>query len=181
MRLAGTLPLMRAYRAFPKQSGAIDSQTQQVLDQNRLTSDRATYWMAATQFEGDQIEACAGTLKTYNRDFPLGQMREAAGMRLAACFMKAQQLEAASQILEKIEPGPNQLRRHLLSRRLIELHQQIGNPTSDSPSEPVKPVEPAVPPSTPLEAGPQSEPPAKDAAEAAVPPPPPQAEPIPSP
>ncbi len=127
----GYLPMLGAHKSAPK-SGIINGRTQHAMDQNRLVSDRATYWMAATQFENGDISACAGTLRRYAQDFPLGEMREAAALRLAACLAKAQEYAAASQILAGIGPGNNQRRRLLLAKRLAELQGAKGETPAQS-------------------------------------------------
>ncbi len=131
--IGGYLPMMGAHLAAPKLSGKIDGATQVAMDRNRAVSDKATYWMASTQFENHDMDACARTLKRYARYFPLGERREAAAMRLAATLTQAQQFESASQVLAGIGPGPHQARRMLLIRRLLELSRQ-PNPTSETPS-----------------------------------------------
>ena len=153
--IGGYLPLMRSYLATPSKSGKIDGATQIAMDRNRVVSDKATYWMAATQFENNDIEACTRTLKRYSLDFPLGERREAAAMRLAACHMKNEQFEAAAQVLAGIGPGPNQIRRMLLVRRILELSEKLSPapvepPTETLPQPPVvAPVGGAVPPAPP--------------------------------
>ena len=127
--------MMGAHKSAPK-SGVINGRTQQAMDLNRLVSDRATYWMAATQFENGDISACDRTLRRYAQDFPLGEMREAAALRLAACLAKAQEYDTASQILAGIGPGNNQRRRLLLAKRLAELQEAKGAAPAETPAEP---------------------------------------------
>lgn len=134
--IQGYLPMLRAHLAAPKLSGKIDSATQAAMDRNRIVSDKATYWMAATQFEDNELKACVDTLKRYARDFPLGEMREAAAMRLAASFLRSQQFDPALQVLDKIGPGPNQTRKMLLARRLLELSPQPSPPPETPPTDP---------------------------------------------
>jgi hypothetical protein len=116
--IAGYLPLQRVHLASPS---IVNAEVQAALDQNRRVADKATYWMAATQFEGNKLDGCVGTLQTYAKNFPLGEMGEAVAMRLSACLMKSQEYGAAAQILEGIGPGPNLHRRKLLARRLREM------------------------------------------------------------
>ena len=103
------------------------------MDRNRIVADKATYWMAATQFESNNISACGDTLKRYAKKFPLGEMREAAAMRVAACLVKAQEHGPAAQLLLEIGPGPHELRRKLLARRLLELSQKPEPAPANSP------------------------------------------------
>lgn len=139
--IRGYLPMMGAHLAFPKLSRKIDGTTQATMDRNRVASDKATYWMASTQFENHEIGACVRTLSRYARTFPLGEMREAAALRLAACFLSTQEYEPALQELEKIGPGPNQIRKLLLARRLVELSQQ-SSPPAETPSTDPAPTAP---------------------------------------
>lgn len=137
--IEGYLFLLGAYLSAPPQGSPISGPIQEAMDRNRIVSDKATYWMASTQFEINKIDACIGTLNRYKKNFPLGEMREAAAMRLAACLMKSQEHAMAAQVLEGIGPGPNQWRRKLLARRLRELSQTPG----------ATPTKPPAPTSTP--------------------------------
>ena len=128
--IAGYLPLLRVHLASPS---IVNAEVQAALDQNRSVADKATYWMAATQFEGNKLEACAGTLQAYAKNFPLGEMGEAAAMRLSACLMKSQQYGPAAQILEGIGPGPQLIRRKLLTRRLREMSQSPESTPATTP------------------------------------------------
>ena len=132
--IGGYLPMIRAHRSAPRSGVPIDGAMRLVMDQNRIVADKATYWMASTQFENNDLAACLGTLNLYAKDFPLGVMREAAAMRQAACLEKTEKYEESAQILTGFGPGPNQLRRTLLARRLRELK---GVPEA----EPAAPVE----------------------------------------
>jgi len=171
--IGGYLPMLRAHRLAPKNGGRIDATIQVAMDQNRLVADRAIYWMASTQFENDDLDACSGTLRQYAKDFPLGEMREAAAMRQAACLEKAEKYEEAAQILTGFGPGPNQVRRALLARRLLELK---GPSAVAPPAEPAaEPTAPAAEPTPPAASTPEKTPSAGEA----IPPPPPQAEALP--
>ena len=128
--IAGYLPLLRVHLASPS---IVNAEVQAALDQNRSVADKATYWMAATQFEGNKLEACVGTLTAYAKNFPLGEMGEAAAMRLSACLMKSQQYGPAAQILEGIGPGPQLIRRKLLTRRLREMSQSPESTPAATP------------------------------------------------
>lgn len=153
--VAGYLPLLKVHLASPS---IVNAEVQAALDQNRRVADRATYWMAATQYEGNKLTACVGTLQSYAKNFPLGEMGEAAAMRLSACLMKSQEYGPAAQILEGIGPGPNLNRRKLLARRLRELGPSPGStPTEPQPPAPAPvPASETIPPPPPrAEAGQQ--------------------------
>ncbi len=132
--IAGYLPLLGAYLSAPPQGSPISGPMQEAMDRNRIVSDKATYWMASTQFENNKLDACLGTLSRYKKNFPLGDMREAAAMREAACLMKVQKYALAAQVLEGIGPGPHQVRRNLLARRLRELSQSRGATPAEPPA-----------------------------------------------
>ena len=132
--IEGYLPLMYVHLATPRSGTAINAPIQAALDQNRGVGDKAMSWMAATQFENNKFEACQGTLKLYSKNFPLGEMREAAAMRLAACHIKTQEYAMASQVLKGIEPGSNQFLRKLLIRRLSELSQPLERTQTEPPA-----------------------------------------------
>ncbi len=143
--IQGYLPMMGAHLASPKLSRKIDGATQAAMDLNRMVSDKATYWMASTQFEDHEIEAAVRTLKRYARDFPLGAMREAAAMRLADCLLRTQQFDPALQVLDQVGPGPYQTRKLLLTRRLLELSQQSSPPAVTPPRDPTPAPAPTPP------------------------------------
>ena len=131
--IQGYLPMQGVHQSAPPAGTPIDAAMQAAMDRNRIVADKATYWMAATQFESNNVSACAGTLKRYAKNFPLGELREAAAMRLAACLVKAQEYGPAAQILLEIGPGPHELRRKLLARRLLELSQKPGPTPANTP------------------------------------------------
>ncbi len=154
--IEGYIPLLKVHMASPP---VVNAEIQAALEQNLRVADRATYWMAATQFENNKLPACVSTLKSYAKNFPLGEMGEATAMRLSACLMKSQEYAAAAQILEGIGPGPNLLRRKLLARRLREMSQMQGatpaaNPTGPQPS-PSAPANDTIPPPPMAEAIPK--------------------------
>lgn len=136
--IQGYLPLTRAH--IPPRNFDINAEIQQVLDKNRVVADWATYWLASTQYENKDIPACADTIRRYRRDFALGEMTEAALMRLAACLVGSQENQAALEVLKALGPGPNQWRRALLARRLEQLTSGTA-PAADA----AKPVTPAAP------------------------------------
>lgn len=115
------LPMLRSHRIVPKNPSLVDARIRDLMDQNRLVADRAIYWMAATQFENDDFSACNGTLRMYNREFPLGQMREVATLRMAACLAHEQKWAEAAQLLDDFGSGPQLQRRRLLARRYREV------------------------------------------------------------
>jgi len=159
--IEGYLPLTRAH--IPPRNTSISADIQQVLDKNRVVADWATYWKASTQFENKDISACAGTLRLYRRDFALGEMTEAALMRLAACLASVRDNQNALDVLKAIGPGPNQWRRGLLIRRIEQILAQspaatppaAGAETTPAQDAP-KPESPSVPPA-PQEATPLPE------------------------
>lgn len=155
--IEGYLPLTRAH--IPPRNISISAEIQQVLDNNRVVADWATYWKASTQFENKDITACAGTIRLYRRDFALGEMTEAALMRLAACLVAIQDNQSALDVLKAIGPGTNQWRRGLLIRRIEQILAQspAATPPAAAPAtEPPKAVSPSVPPA-PQEATPLPE------------------------
>ncbi len=163
------LTMMRAHRSAPKMGGKIDSTVQLAMDQNRLLADKVVYWMSLVQFENDDYDACQGTLRSYMREFPLGEMRDAAVLRQAACLEKANKYEEAEKALSAIGPGLYEQRRELLLRRLKELRGAVAAaPPVTTPEPPAQPAEPA--PQTPDPGAPPAQP------GETSPPPPPQAE-----
>lgn len=152
----GYLPLTRAH--IPPRNFAISAEVQQILDKNRVVADWATYWLASTQYENKDVRTCADTIQRYRRDFALGEMTEAALMRLAACLVASRENAAANEVLKAIGPGPNQWRRALLVRRLQQLTTEGADPATSTPtpdkavpSDPVeaKPAAPTTPPAPP--------------------------------
>ncbi len=151
------MPLTRAH--IPPRNISISAEIQQVLDKNRVVADWATYWMASTQFENKDIAASVSTLQLYRRNFALGEMTEAALMRLAACLASVRENQSALDVLKAIGPGPNQWRRGLLIRRIEQILAQspAAVPPAAAPAtEPPKAESPAVPPA-PQEATPLPE------------------------
>ena len=131
--IGGYLPMLGVHLSAPPPGTPIDGPMQAAMDRNRIVADKATYWMAATQFESNNISACGDTLKRYAKKFPLGEMREAAAMRVAACLVKAQEHGPAALLLLEIGPGPHELRRKLHARRLLELSQKPEPAPASSP------------------------------------------------
>ncbi|MFO1006906.1 MAG: hypothetical protein U0929_13175 [Planctomycetaceae bacterium] len=166
------LTMMRAHRSAPKMGGKIDSTVQQAMDQNRLLADKVVYWMSLVQFENDDYDACQGTLRSYTREFPLGEMRDAAILRQAACLEKAEKFDEAEKVLATIGPGLYGLKRDLFARRLKELQGPAATPPASTPEPAAKPEAPA---GTPEPAPTEPAPPTtteKPAGEAASPSPP---------
>ena len=168
------LTMMRAHRSAPKMGGKIDSTVQQAMDQNRLLADKVVYWMSLVQFENDDYDACQGTLRSYMREFPLGEMRDAAILRQAACLEKAEKYDEAEKALLTIGPGLYEPKRDLLAHRIKELKGSAATPEASTPpvSTPEPSPKPEAPAGTPEPAQPEPNPPA-GSGEAT---PPPQAE-----
>lgn len=144
--IQGYLPLTRAHIA--PRNVEIQGDIQQILDQNRVVADWATYWLASTQYENKDMTSCLDTIRRYRREFALGEMTESALMRQAACLVASQENQAALELLKAVSPGPNQWRRALLVRRL----EQLIPGAASSPSAPgsgASPTSPETPKSDP--------------------------------
>lgn len=184
------LTMMRAHRSAPKMGGKVDSAVQQAMDQNRLLADKVVYWMSLVQFENDDYDACQGTLRSYTREFPLGEMRDAAILRQANCLEKAEKYDEAEKVLTAIGPGLYEPKRDLFIRRLKELKGGAASPPAATPEPAAQPAaptdtpEPAQPdpvsPTSPEKPAGESSSPATGAPPVepgeATPPPPPQVE-----
>lgn len=115
---------------------------------NLRATELAIYWTAATQYENQDFPACVGTLNRYLKDYPLGNMRDAILVRVAACLSVIQQYEEASTFLGQVE-GPQRWRCQLLTRRLREIAALAPAVPSPATTEaPTAPAPEAAPPAS---------------------------------